>query len=184
MTGQPCAHAAPPSHGATLEGELPLTHLRRTLVTRSILVISILAGLLTLGPIATAQAATLTDDARSLRDSVVVLTQDYERNYGTRVTTEERTELQAMGAQARREMNALVSAVRRAERTEREIDWRKARVLHTSALTTAEARFDRAAALLQPRLSLGEQLRAYSDYTRTMREFERLGQRIPVTAAR
>lgn len=153
-------------------------------MSRRILVISILAGLLTLGPIATAQAVTLTDDARLLRDSVVVLTQDYEKNYGTRVTTEERTEFQAMGAQARREMNALVSAARRAERTDREVDWRKARVLHNSALTTAKTRFDRAAALLQPRLSLGEQKRAYSDYTRTMRKIERLGQRIPVTAPR
>lgn len=148
------------------------------------LVTGALVGLLTFGAASTAQAATLTEDTRALRDSVVLLTQDYERDYGSRVTAEQRAELASMGAQARREMNALVSAMRRAERTDSSADWRAARVLHTRALTTAEARFERAAALLQPHLNLGEQLKAYSDYTGTLREFERLGQRIPVKAGR
>jgi hypothetical protein len=38
--------------------------------------------------------------------------------------------------------------------------------------------------MLQPQLTLGEQLQAYSDYTRTLREFERLGQQIPSGAGR
>lgn len=131
------------------------------------------------GTATSASAATITDDARTLRDSIIVLTQNYEKDFGGRVAVAERRELSAMGAQARKEMNALVGAIRKAERTNAPADWQMARTVHTSALATAQVRFDRAAALLQPRLSLREQVQAYADYTRTLREFERLGQRIP-----
>lgn len=147
---------------------------------RSRVVVAVVtAGVFLFGPVATASAATLTEDARSLRNSIVTLTTDYEQDFGDRVSPEERTELAAMGAQARQDIGALVSALRKAERTKSSTDWRRARALHTAALTSAQARFDRAASLLQPRLTLREQIQAYSDYTNTLREFERLGQRIP-----
>ena len=156
----------------------------RPVSLRRILVTGVLSGALLFGTTGVAVASTLTDDARSLRDSVVQLTQDYERDFGSRVTPAERDELTSMGAQARREMIRLVGAIRTAERTNRTADWRTARAVHEAALTTAEARFERAAAMLQPQLTLGEQLAAYSDYTRTLREFERLGQQIPTGAGR
>lgn len=156
----------------------------RHMSVRRILVATVLGVVMVLGPAGVAYADTLTEDARALRDSVVQLTQDYERDFRDRVTPTERDELMSMGIQARREMNRLVGAIRTAERTDRVADWRTARTLHAAALTTAEARFERAAAILQPRLSLGEQLTAYADYSRTLRQFERLGQQIPSRAGR
>lgn len=170
----PCCHAD------TLKRELLVTCLRRRIMGLArALVASAVAVVILSGPVASANAATVTEDARALRDSIVLMTKDYERDFGGRVAAAERRELAAMGAQARREMNALVGAVRKAERTNAADDWRQARGVHTSALTTAQARFERAATLLQPRLSLREQIQAYSDYNRTLREFERLGQRFP-----
>ncbi|MFM9049427.1 MAG: hypothetical protein ACKOMX_05215 [Actinomycetota bacterium] len=154
--------------------------LRRTVVKATrIATVLALASALLLGPVAIAHATTVADDAKSLRNSVGSLTQDYERDYGSRVTPTERAELTTMAAQARREMNGLVGAIRKAERTDKGSDWRTARDLHSSALAMAQTRFDRAATLLRPRLSIREQLAAYSDYTRTLQEFERLGQRLP-----
>ena len=154
------------------------------MITRLTLVVGALVAALLAGPASPALAASLTQDARSLRTSVVQLTQDYEREYGPRVSAAERAELTSLSAQARRQMTALVGAIRKAERSNRAADWRAARSVHASALAAAETNFERAAALLQPRLSLGEQLRAYSDYTRTLREFQQLGDQIPGTAAR
>jgi hypothetical protein len=143
-----------------------------------VLIPGLLIGLLTLGAAQAAHAATLTEDTRALRDSVVLLTRDYEGDFGSRVTAEQRAELASMGAQARRHMTGLVAAVRRAERTQRPADWRNARTLHSRALATTKTRFEQAASILRPHLTLGEPLRAYSDYTSTLDDFQRLGERI------
>ena len=170
----------PRRHADTLGRELPPRPLRRMLMGLTRVAVTVLTVItVSVATATSASAATVTDDARALRDSIVVLTQDYEKDFGGRVTAAERSELSAMGTQARKEMNALVGAIRKAERTNAPADWQTARTVHTSALATAQVRFDRAAALLQPRLSLREQVQAYADYTRTLREFERLGQRIP-----
>ena len=136
-------------------------------------------GALTLVGIQPAFAATtVLQDARQVRGEIVRLTDEYADKYSNRVSPAERTELNSMAAQARRELTGVVVAVRKAQRTNAATHWNEAAARHRVARERAEANFARAQEILGPRLSLIEQLNAFSDYSEAMRSYDELGTRI------
>ena len=125
-----------------------------------------------------AAAASVLLEAQQVRGEVVALTREYSQEYSERVSPVERNELTSMAARARSELNGLVNAVRRAERTDRRSDWNRAAATHQRARAQADVNFERAKQILTPHLSLREQLSAFADFSAAMRSFDALGDRI------
>lgn len=141
--------------------------------------LGLLGGVLVLvGVQSPVAAASILLETQQVRSAVVALTREYSQEYSDRVSPAERNELASMAAQARGELNGLVSAVRRAERTDRRTDWNRAAATHQRARAQADVNFERAKQILAPRLSLREQLSAYADFSAAMRSFDALGDRI------
>lgn len=141
--------------------------------------LALLAGVLALlGVQSPAAAASVLLEAQQVRGEVVALTREYSREYADRVSPAERQELDSMAAQARRELTGLVSAVRRAERTGRSEDWKRAAATHERARARADVNFERARQILTPHMSLREQLSAFADFSTAMRSFDALGDSI------
>jgi hypothetical protein len=117
----------------------------------------------------------LTTQASSIRVSVVELSQDYERQFGPRVSAGERRDLREMTRDARREMNTLHRLVRKAERSQARRDWRTARNHYDAIRATGEARLDDAQEILAPQMSFTEQLRAWAAAREVLQDLDSLG---------
>ena len=156
-----------------------MRHPRRMPVRWRLFPAAAVIGALTLVGIQPAfAAATILQDARQVRNEIVRLTDEYAAKYANRVSPSERVELESMASQARRELTGVVVAVRKAQRTNKGVHWKQASARHTLARSRAEANFARAQDILGPRLSLIEQLNAFSDYSEAMRSYDELGTRI------
>lgn len=117
----------------------------------------------------------LTTQASQIRASVVELSQDYERQFGPRVSSGERSELREMTRDARREMNTLNRLVRKAERSQARRDWRTARSHYDAIRATGDARLNEAQEILAPHMSFSEQLRAWATAREVLQDLDSLG---------
>ncbi len=128
-------------------------------------------------------AAAASSEARRLRRQVAALLQGYLDDYGDRFTPAEITELLAYKANADRQLAGVVVTTKRLKRliaigapkaTTRsagraaQTSWRRAR-------TTADATWEGARRIMEPRLSLFEQIGALRDYNATSGRFDDLG---------
>lgn len=103
---------------------------------------------------------------------------NYEESYGDRLQSSERKQLAALRVQAAEQLTLLVTDIRRAERTQKSSDWLRAQQTHSRAEAQAESGLERARGILEPKLSLLEQLTALSDYSTSMDQFQSLGLRV------
>lgn len=146
---------------------------------RRLVVTSLLALGLVLAPSTPALANTsLTGSATAVRTEVTGLAGEYERAFGPRVSASERRELQAMSREARGDMNALVRLVRKAERTNKTPDWRRAHEHFVAIRLKGDERLEEARVIIAPHMSLTEQLGAWSQAQTVMQDLDSLGSRL------
>ena len=127
-------------------------------------------------PVSAAQAAANPlSQAKELRSDVVATTNQYIDRYETRLTVEDRRELQSTARQTRVELDALVRAIRRAEARDTTRAWKAAVRQHSAAADLVDSRFDHVRSIIEPELNFGERLGAFADYSSAMRDFESLG---------
>jgi hypothetical protein len=158
-------------------------------------------GLVLIGPVSTpaaaaspisasvpsaSAAARANADARALRRDVATLLKQYIDGYGDRFSVAERKQLLGFRADADRQLahvvlatSALsrVDAVRAPARTRRAAG-ANARASWRRAKAAADASFESARQIMEPKLSLFEQLSALRDYNTMMDRFDALGTRI------
>lgn len=143
---------------------------------RRVLSLVTLVVVVLIGSSAPAAASTsLTTQASQVRASVVDLSREFEQRYGPRVTSTERRELREMTREARREMNTLQRLVSKADRTQSPRDWRRALDHYEVIRATGDTRLDEARDILAPRMSLAEQLQAWSTASSVLQDLDSLG---------
>lgn len=118
---------------------------------------------------------TLTSSANDVRTQLMGLMQTYETRYGPRVSASERRELRELVVDARNETRTLVRLVRKAERSNQTSDWRRAYRHYSAMRMTGDEGLAKAQAILQPRMSLTEQLDAWSNARSVLQELDSLG---------
>lgn len=158
------------------------------------------ASATTVGSVTTSTpAGTLTQDAASatretirLRQQTRALITQYLTDYGDRFTPEERATLVGLRAEADRSLATLVVSMRRLNAA---IDdpgsspsarsaARTALAAHGRARLKAEAAYEQARTIVEPKLSIFELLGAARDYDRMLGAFDALGERIRAISAR
>jgi hypothetical protein len=80
-----------------------------------------------------------------------------------------------MTREARQEMNSLVRLVRKAERTNKRTDWRRAHSHYTVIRLKGDERLDDARDIIGPQMSFTEQLSAWSQARTVMQDLDSLG---------
>jgi hypothetical protein len=134
---------------------------------------------LTVAPSASAvEQSALTASASQARSQVTSLVREYEAQYGPRVSVAERAQLRSMVREARSDMNSLVRLVRKAERTKRSPDWRRAYEYYVDIRATADDRLAQVRDILGPQMSFSEQLGAWSQARSVLQELDSLGNQL------
>ena len=137
-------------------------------------------------------ATRATREARLLRQETVAMLGRYLADYGDRFTTAENDQLRAYQATADRQLASVVVTTRRlqsavarsAPRTEILAAGRAAQRAHQRARSAAQASYEGARRIMEPRLSLFEGLGAIRDYDAMLGRFDELGDRIDAVVAR
>jgi hypothetical protein len=137
-------------------------------------------------------AATASREARVLRRQTAALLAGYLTEYGDRFTEAQNEQLRAYRAEADRTLAGVVVTTRRlqglvtdrAPRSQILAAGRAAQRAHARARTAADASYDGARRIMEPRLSLFEGIAAIRDYDAMLGRFDRLGDRIDAVVAR
>lgn len=124
------------------------------------------------------EQSAVTASASQTRSQVTSLVREYTAQYGSRVSAPERAQLRVMVREARTEMNSLVRLVRKAERTNRSSDWRRAYLHYLSIRATADNRLSQVRNILGPEMTFSEQLGAWSQARSVLQELESLGSQL------
>jgi len=125
-----------------------------------------------------ASAGTVTSDATLIRNDVLALTGEYAREYRQKVSPAENRLLSDMTREARAELNTLVRLVRRAEDSGRKSEWRRAQRHYTAMRVTGDQRLEEVRAIVQPHMSLSEQLSAWTNARAVLQDLDSLGGKI------
>jgi hypothetical protein len=137
-------------------------------------------------------ATTAGREARVLRRETAALLTGYLTDYGDRFTTIENEQLRAYQAEADRTLAGVVVTTKRlqalvadrAPRSQVLAAGRAAQRAHKRARTAAEASYDGARRIMEPRLSLFEGIAAIRDYDAMLGRFDDLGDRIDAVVER
>lgn len=131
-------------------------------------------------------AAEASRAARELRTQTLAMIQRYIDDYGDRVDAADVVRLEQYKAAAQRNLTSVVVTSRRlatlvaqgAPRRDVVAAGRAAQRAHTRARVVADQSYNQARAILEPRLSWLEGLRALGDYDEMMGRFDALGARL------
>lgn len=142
-------------------------------------------------PVTSSSAAGLPQEVASFRSSMTGQLDNYFREYGDRLSADERQQMDALRAQVDRELLALqaktrVTAQREAKKApaaRRGVAARAAARAFDSTYSRAMAGLEKVGPILQPKLSLFEAFRAKSDLDEQLSRFEQLGQHIHQVAS-
>lgn len=145
------------------------------MVRRLITTLTLMIGLALIPTSPAWSSASLTASASEVRGDVTSLVEEYEATYGPRVSPSERVELQAMTREARRDMNTLVRLTRTAERTNSAGDWQRASNHYEAIRAKGDERLADAQDIIAPKMSLTEQLSAWSQARSVMADLDSLG---------
>lgn len=132
------------------------------------------------------EATAASSDARQLRRDVASSLGKYLTTYGDRFTSRETTKLEELKARADRQLGFVVlatnrlrwSIANRSSRAQIAAAGTAAQTTPKRARATAEASFDQARAIVEPKLSVIERIRALSDYNSMMDRFDALGDQL------
>jgi hypothetical protein len=124
------------------------------------------------------ERSSLTASASQARNQVTSLVREYEAQYGPRVSVAERAQLRGMVREARSEMNSLVRLVRKAERTNRLSDWRRAYSHYVAIRATADNRLAQVRDILGSEMTFTEQLGAWSQARSALQDLDSLGSQL------
>jgi len=144
-------------------------------VRRFVTSLLLTTGLLLASTTGVQASASPTTSATQVRGDVTSLVSEYEATYGPRVSSTQRAELRLMTREARQEMNSLVRLVRKAERTNKRTDWRRAHSHYTVIRLKGDERLDDARDIIGPQMSFTEQLSAWSQARTVMQDLDSLG---------
>lgn len=120
----------------------------------------------------------ITADATLIRSNVLELTGEYAREYRQKVTPAERKLLSNMTREARSELNTLVRLVRRAEASGRKSEWRRAQRHYSTMRIAGDQRLEEVRVIVQPHMSFGEQLSAWTNARAVLQDLDSLGEKI------
>jgi hypothetical protein len=162
-------------HINTLGREPGIRHMRRTIMRRLMILLIFVIGLVVAPAPSAFASGSLTTSAVEVRGEVTTLVEQYEAIYGPRVSLSERADLQAMSREARRDMNTLVRLTRKAERTNKAGDWQRASRHYAAIRTKGDERLADAQDIIAPKMSLTEQLSAWSQARSVMADLDSLG---------
>ena len=163
---------------------------RRTIGTAalSLAIVFGAAGLAAAEPttVSAAAASQLPGEVASFRSSMTTQLNSYFTEYGDRLSSTERQQMNALRAQIDRELLALQAktqitarlAAAQAPPVKRQVAAQAAARAFDSAYASAMAGLDRVQPILQPKLSLFEAFGAKSDLDDQLSQFEALGQHI------
>jgi len=144
-------------------------------VRRFVTSLLLATGLLIASTTGVQASASPTTSATQVRSDVTSLVSEYEAVYGPRVSSTQGAELRSMTREARQEMNALVRLVRKAERTNKRADWRRAHSHYTVIRLKGDDRLDDARDIIGLQMSFTEQLSAWSQARTVMQDLDSLG---------
>ena len=136
-------------------------------------------------------ATSASREARGLRRETAALLTGYLTEFGDRFTEAENDQLRAYRAGADRQLAVVVVTTRRlqsavsagAPRSEVLAAGRAAQRAHQRARATAQASYEGARRIMEPRLSLFEGISAIRDYDAMLGRFDDLGERIDSVVA-